>query len=217
MKGIFPIKDISGISGHIGTIFPIWRIKGAVFQFPKWNHMRSCLLIRPALDLTHVMAIWLINRAFQSYTHWPPDLAQRGHCFPLVNEVDVGVSLCQLQVCDILFLFKSLKSERTKLSETPAGKYWRRSEPLEKKFVFPLPREAGEDHLTSQQETWYWLQSPPPLLPTAFPVKCAGLQWGWHQLFKSPRFSSLGKRDPLIWVPTKSVHSAALLFERSFF
>lgn len=110
MKGIFPIKDISGITGHIGAIFPIWRIKGVVFQSPKWNHMRSCLLIRLALDLTHVMGIWLINRAFQSYTHWPLDLAQRGHCFPFTNEVDFGVFLCQLQVCDILFLLKSLKS-----------------------------------------------------------------------------------------------------------
>lgn len=172
MKGTFPIKDISGISGHIGAIFPIWRIKGVVFQSPKWNHMRSCLLIRLALDLTHVMGIWLINRAFQLDTHWPPDLAPRGHCFPSTNEADFGVSLCQLQVCDILFLFKSLKSERTKLSETPAGKYGRQSEPLEKKFVFPLPREAGEDHITSRLEASRWLQPPPSSYP------CAGLQQG---------------------------------------
>lgn len=216
MKGLFPIKDISGISGHTGAIFPIWRIKGVVFHSPKWNHMRSCLLIRLALDLTHVMGIWLINRAFQSYTHWPPDPTQRGHCFPFTNEVDVGVFLCQLQVCDILFLFKSLKSERTKLSETPAGKYRRQSEPLEKKFVFSLPREAGEDSVTSQLEAWRGLQPPPASCPRLSLSNVQACSRGWHQLFKSPHFSSLGKRDPLIRVPTRSVHSAAFVFESSF-
>lgn len=195
MKGIFPIKDISGISGHIGAIFPIWRIKGVVFQSPKWNHMRSCLLIRLALDLTHVMGIWLINRAFHSYTHWPPDPAQRGHCFPFANEVDVGVFLRPLQVCDILFLFKSLKSERTKLSETPAGKYRRQSEPLEKKFVFPLPREAGEDRITSQLEAWRRLQLPPPPA-RGFPCHTCRLAVGLTPTLQKPPLLLSGKERP---------------------
>lgn len=121
-KDIFPIKYISDVSGHIGAISGIWRIKGVVFQSLKWNHMGSCLPIRLALDLTHVMGIWLINGVFQSYAHWPLDPAQRGHCFSFTNEVDFGFFLPQLEMCYILFLFKSLKLERTKLSETPAAK-----------------------------------------------------------------------------------------------
>lgn len=187
MKTFFPIKDISGISGHTGTVFGIWRIKRVVFQFLKWNHMGSCLPVRLALDLTHVMGVWLINRVFQSCTHWPLDLAQRGHCFPFTNEVDFGFFLSWLEMCNILFLFKSLKPVRTKLSETPAGKWQRQSESLGEKLFFLFPGKLVRMDNTPTGGL-AMLRPLPPSPPMVFSMRCVGsiMSWQWH--FKTQPF-----------------------------
>lgn len=140
--------------------------------------MGSCLPIRLALDVTHVMGIWLINRVFQLCTHWPLDLAQRGCCFPFTNEVDFGFFLSWLEMYNILFLFKSLKSVRTKLSETPAGMWQRHLSHLGGcgGLFLLFPGRLGEDCITNQPSGGLTaLPQMPPSPPVVVSVRCMGL------------------------------------------